>query len=119
MIISFKYELTTPKEIRLGEIKDGWHRADILAAISKKGSSLAGIGREIGLQRSTMSWALIGPHPRANAAIAEFIGVALHDLWPQWFDEDGKLISTAKLQRPRAKPMTGRRYESSPRRHAA
>ncbi len=66
-----------------------------------------------------MVWALIKPHPRANAAIAEFLELPLNELWPQWFDEDGKLISTAPLERPKVKPMSSRRFESIPRRRAA
>lgn len=100
-------------------IKEGWHRQDIMAAVRKQDLSLAEVGRAIGLKRSTMVWAMIAPHPRANAAIAEFLGVPLHELWPQWFDEDGKLISTAKLERPQAKPMSGRRFEFRARRRAA
>jgi hypothetical protein len=66
-----------------------------------------------------MVWALIKPHPRANAAIAEFLGVSLHELWPQWFDEDGKLISTTPLARPKLKPISSPRTESRARRRAA
>ena len=95
-------------------MKEGWHRQDIMAAVRKEESSLAAIGRAIGLKRSTMVWAMIAPHPRANAAIACFLGVPMHELWPQWFDEHGKLISTAKLQRPPAKPISSRRPEFHP-----
>ncbi len=98
---------------------NGWHRADIMAAVRKRGSSFAKIACSVGLKRQTMCWAMIKPHPRANAAIAEFLGVPLRELWPQWFDEDGKVISTAPLPRPAVKPMTSRRHESSPRRCAA
>jgi len=97
----------------------GWHRTDIMAAVRKHGSSLAGIGRDAGLARATMVWALIRPHARANRAIAEFLGVPLHILWPQWFDEDGKLVSTRAIPRPAAKPTTLRAYASSPRKRAA
>ena len=90
---------------------NGWHRRTLSRRSASAEPSLAEVGRAIGLKRSTMVWAMIAPHPRANAAIAEFLGVPLHELWPQWFDEDGKLISTAKLERPQAKPMSGRRFE--------
>lgn len=66
-------------------MRPGWHRQDIIAAVRKKGSSLAGIGRQLGLSRATMAWALINRHERANRAIAEFIGVPAHELWPDWF----------------------------------
>jgi lambda repressor-like predicted transcriptional regulator len=82
------------------------HPADVQARVRKSGSNLAAIGREIGLSRHSMSWALRKPHPRANAAIATLIGVPMHELWPQWFDASGskKLLqkSTPKTAPRRA-----------------
>ena len=97
----------------------GWHRQQIIAAVRMKGSSIAAIGRDIGLKRPTMSWALIAPRIRANRAIADFLGVSMHELWPQWFDADDKLISTQALPRPRPQPISARSYESRHRREAA
>jgi Ner family transcriptional regulator len=62
-----------------------WHRQDIIAALKKKGSSLAEVGRGLGFSRATMSWALIKPHPRANAAVAATLGVSMNELWPLWY----------------------------------
>lgn len=84
--------------------KEGWHRADILAAVRKRGSTIAEIARGEGLARQTMYWAFIAPRMRANKAIADFLGLPLHELWPQWFDEDGKLISTRPTPRPEPQP---------------
>lgn len=80
-----------------------WHRADIVAALRKQGSSLAAVGRDLGLARQTMYWALIKPHPRANEAIAHAIGKSMHVLWPNWFDENGLLVMAppAPRKRPR------------------
>jgi Ner family transcriptional regulator len=64
---------------------DGWHRADIIAAVRKRGSNLSRLGAEIGLSRKSMSWALGKRHPRANLAIAAFIGVDAHEIWPRFF----------------------------------
>lgn len=63
----------------------GWHRADIIAAVRRKGSNLARLGEEIGLSRKSMSWALGKRHPRANLAIAAFIGVPPHEIWPLFY----------------------------------
>jgi Ner family transcriptional regulator len=99
----------------------GWHRADILAEVRKRGSNLAEIARSVGLSRQSMYWAMIAPHPRANLAVAEFLGVPASTLWPQWFDEDGKLISTTPLPRPRPRrePSPRTPSASSPRQTAA
>jgi Ner family transcriptional regulator len=105
-------------ERNLSKKPTGWHRADILAEVRKRGTTLAGIARDNGLARQTLYWAMIEPRLRANTAIADFLDVPLNELWPQWFDENGKLISTERL-RPRLKPMSARRPESIPRRRAA
>ena len=65
--------------------KNGWHRADIIAAVRRKGSNLSRLAEEIGLSRKSMSWALGKRHPRANLAIAAFIGVDAHEIWPRFF----------------------------------
>lgn len=98
---------------------EGWHRADILAAVRKRGSSIAEIARNVGLARQTLYWAFIFPRIRANRAIADFLGVSMHELWPQWFDAEDKLISTQALPRPKPKPISARSYESRHRREAA
>lgn len=89
----------------------GWHRADIIAAVRKRGANLAELGRRIGLSRKSMSWALIRRHERANLAIAEFIGVPAHELWPSWF------LPTSSPSAP--EPSAGRRKESPPSKKAA
>jgi Ner family transcriptional regulator len=91
---------------------EGWHPADIVAAVRKKGSSLVKISADLGLTRSAASRALLLPHPRVNLAIAAVIGVAPHQLWPQWFDPDGRRI---RARSPRSRlSSTTRVSESSP-----
>lgn len=86
----------------------GWHPAEIICALKLRGESLASLARNTTpkLSRKTLSWALVKPHARANKAIADFLGVPLHELWPQWFDAEGKLISTRPLPRPKPKPIS-------------
>ncbi len=92
--------------------KDGWHPADIVAAVRKKGSSLVKIAGELDLTRSAASRALIIPHTRVNRAIAAVIGVPAHEIWPDWFDAAGRRIR-ARSPRLRLSPTT-RVSESSP-----
>lgn len=80
--------------------KIGWHRADIIAAVRKKGDTLAGLGRRSGMSRQHLSLALVEPRPRANRAIADFLGLPLSTIWPQWFAPDGTLISRKAITRP-------------------
>lgn len=89
----------------------GWHRADIIAAIHKRGTSLTRLGKKNGLADSTLRAALQSPRPPSNRIIAKFLSVPLHELWPQWFDEDGHLI--------RRQPARAARPPTSPNRNAA
>ncbi|MBW7968138.1 helix-turn-helix domain-containing protein [Bradyrhizobium sp. BR 10289] len=70
----------------------GWHRADIIAAVRKRGFTLEALARANGKGRSSMSAALLKPSRGCNLIIAEAIGVPLHELWPSWFDHSGRRI---------------------------
>jgi lambda repressor-like predicted transcriptional regulator len=101
------------------DAKKGLLPPQVICAVRLRGGTMASIARSVGMSRKTMSWALIKPHPRANAAIAEFLGVPLCEVWPQWFDVDGKLISTAALPRPSVNPIPSASFRSSLSRRTA
>lgn len=82
-----------------------WDRHAIRAEIGRRGASLTKLAAMAGLSPTSLSWALWSrPHPRANQVIAEFLGAPLHELWPQWYDTEGKVISTKPIPRPPAEP---------------
>jgi Ner family transcriptional regulator len=91
----------------------GWHRADIVAAVRKKGSNLRQLSVANGLAESTLRAALLKPSRPSCRIIATFIGVPMHVLWPDRFDSIGNL----KPQHPKA--TTGRPRPASPNRSAA
>lgn len=92
--------------------RNGWHPADIVAAVRKNGSSLVKVSADLGLTRSAASRALLLPHTRVNRAIAALIGVPAHELWPNWFDVAGRRI---RARSPRSRlSSTTRVSESSP-----
>ncbi|WP_157669915.1 helix-turn-helix transcriptional regulator [Chitinibacter sp. GC72] len=62
---------------------DDWHRADILAALHKKGWSMRALSREAGLSETTLKTALDRPYPKAERIIAAAIGLAPEAIWPQ------------------------------------
>lgn len=66
------------------------HPADVLALVTKAGSSLSALARVYRMSPSSFGHSLRRPIPVANRAIAKFLGVAPADLWPEWFDEDGE-----------------------------
>lgn len=89
--------------------KSGWHRADIIAAVHKKDTSLRALALGRGLSESALRAALQRPRTPSNRIIAEFLGVPMHVLWPQWFDAEGRLTSSAKGARKRTRPSSAKR----------
>ena len=59
-----------------------WHRADIGAALKKKGLSFAALSRQNGLAPTTLNNALVRPWPKGERIIAEAIGVPPEKIWP-------------------------------------
>lgn len=66
-----------------------WDRFAIIAEVHRRGSTLVDLALENSLSESACRVALDRPVPSANRAIAEFLGVPLHELWPAWFDAEG------------------------------
>lgn len=78
----------------------GWHQADIIAGLRKKGTSLAALSRTAGLSSSTLANALTRPWPKGEYLIAEALGVHPSEIWPErYFGEDGNLTEREKLIR--------------------
>lgn len=70
-----------------------WHQADIIAALRKKGTTLAAASRAAGLSSSTLANTLTRPWPKGEMLIAKAIGVPAAQIWPsRYFDEAGKVI---------------------------
>lgn len=67
-----------------------WDRHAIRAEIHRRGSTLTNIALDNGLGASSCRVALLTPSPAANRAISDFLGVPLHELWPDWFDASGQ-----------------------------
>lgn len=70
-----------------------WHKADIIAALHKKGTSLAALAREANLASSTLANALNRPWAKGELLIAQAIGLPPAQIWPsRYFDNDGEHI---------------------------
>ena len=73
--------------------KQDWHQADIIAALRKKGTTLAAVSRAAGLSSSTLSNALSRPWPKGEILIGQAIGVHPAVIWPsRYFDARGELV---------------------------
>ncbi|MFJ3457258.1 helix-turn-helix domain-containing protein [Scandinavium goeteborgense] len=70
-----------------------WHNADIIAALKKRGTSLAALSREVGLSSSTLANALTRPWPKGESIIAQALNTSPEKIWPnRYVDKDGNSI---------------------------
>lgn len=78
-----------------------WHPADIIAALRKKGTSLAAVSRQAGLSSSTLANALTRPWPKGEWLIAGAINVHPAEIWPsRYYDPiTHKLLDRKRLIR--------------------
>lgn len=78
-----------------------WHKADIIAALHKKGTSLAAESRAAGLKSSTLANALVRPWAKGELLISKAIGIPAETIWPsRYFD--------ARTQKPLIRFMRNR-----------
>jgi Ner family transcriptional regulator len=82
-----------------------WHPEDIKAAVRKKGSTLAAIGRRADMSRQSIALALVRPAERGEEEIARFLGVKPQVIWPSRYNEDGS----------RCRPQPAANYHREPR----
>ncbi|AMR39317.1 sugar fermentation stimulation protein B [Pluralibacter gergoviae] len=66
---------------------ENWHRADILAAIKKRGGTLAQLSRDNGLHERTLYNALERHWPKGEKIIADYIGEEAQHIWPERYKQ--------------------------------
>ncbi|OPX57038.1 transcriptional regulator, Nlp family [Oceanospirillum multiglobuliferum] len=60
-----------------------WHRQDVLAAVRKKGSNLAELGRQHGYTNSKTVYNVFNVnYPKMQKIIADYLGLAPEEIWP-------------------------------------
>ncbi|AKE60108.1 helix-turn-helix domain-containing protein [Citrobacter farmeri] len=59
-----------------------WHPADIIAALHKRGTSLAALSRQAGLASSTLANTLTRPWPKGEWLIARALHLHPSAIWP-------------------------------------
>ncbi|BAX15459.1 transcriptional regulator [Escherichia coli] len=70
-----------------------WHPADIMAALRKRGTSLAAVSRKAGLASATLANALSRSWPRGEKLIADALETSPEIIWPsRYFDDQGNRI---------------------------
>jgi len=61
-------------------------RVWIKAMLELRGSSFAAIARELGVTRGAVRHVQDGPYPKMERAIAEKLGLAPEDIWPERYN---------------------------------
>lgn len=64
----------------------------IEAEVKRRNKRLADLAVSAGVHQSTVTRARFRIIPRGNRIIAKFLGLEVHELWPEWFDVDGNPI---------------------------
>ncbi|MDR8533032.1 helix-turn-helix domain-containing protein [Serratia nevei] len=59
-----------------------WHRADVIAALRKKGTTLSKISRQAGYSSTTLANALARPWPKGESIIAKALEIKPEEIWP-------------------------------------
>ena len=79
-------QATVPRE---RPVARDWHPADVLAALKKRGHSLAGLSVANGYHPTAAGKALKQPWPAMEQLLAAAIGVAPQEIWPSRYDREG------------------------------
>ncbi|SMG61984.1 helix-turn-helix domain-containing protein [Cedecea sp. NFIX57] len=66
-----------------------WHPADIIAALHKRGTSVAAVSRRAGLASATLGNTLKRPWPKGEWLIAHALGLHPARIWPSRYDLKG------------------------------
>ena len=68
------------------------HPEMIRARIKMRGKTLAALAKDYGLQPKVVGKALVSPSLSGEKAIADFLDMPLHKLWPKRWTKDGQRI---------------------------
>lgn len=73
--------------------RQNWHNADIIAALKKRGTSLAALSRKAGLSSSTLANALNRPWAKGELLIAQALDTSPEEILPKrYVDEKGNPV---------------------------
>ena len=64
-----------------------WHRADVVAALRKKGTSVRKLSIENGLSPNTLKSALQFKYPKGERIIANALGINPNEIWPSRYKD--------------------------------
>jgi len=80
-------EIVSQKRTENGSANADWHRADIIAALKKTGTTMSALSRANGLASTTLSNAVRFPWPKGERIIATALGLEPQDIWPSRYPQ--------------------------------
>lgn len=89
-----------------------WNKDEIKAEIIRRGVTLADLARQNGLTPTALSMSMTRRKAmtRADQVISQFIGVPMHELWPDRYDAHGhRLVKIKPLKVVRPQKRTSSR----------
>lgn len=69
-----------------------WHRADVKAALEKRGWSLRRLAESHGLAHNSLSRAFSGPYERGERILAGALGLDPREIWPSRYLPSGEHV---------------------------
>jgi Ner family transcriptional regulator len=76
--------------------REDWHPADVLAALKKRGLSLAGLSVAKGYHPTAAGKALKQQWPAMERLLAEALGLVPQEIWPSRYDAEGRPINRTR-----------------------
>ena len=96
-----------------------WHPADIIAALKKKGTTLASLSRQSGLSSSTLSNALARPWTKGEFIIAQALDVEPYEIWPSRYIDSitnepiKRVLRLTKTKKKKKRKSTSKRRKTN------
>lgn len=88
-------------------------RVWIKGELELRGLSLRALARREGVSHQAMSAALLAPSSHLQPVLADALGVSVHQLWPEWYDERCNRIGRTRTRQR----ITDRRVGNVENRH--
>lgn len=86
---------TAKKPAQQAPLRD-WHKADIKAALEKRGWTMTSLAAHHNLRPSTLRDAYRWSYPAAERRIAAALELHPRDIWPSRYDEHGNRMRTRR-----------------------
>lgn len=79
------------KKGQFSTTEKNWHRADILAAIRKQGTTLSELSRQAGLHERTLYNVLERHWSKGEKIVSDCIGIPVEEIWPERYENQSKM----------------------------